>query len=123
MSPFTALESATLAEICRQYPEQATTLRSQIATATIIGRENSGAGFFTDLTVDPTFPAVATTARVIGNIEAIVEGFKYSLLLMLFMENGYAHMIEGAAIDDDTTAVDFSSVRFTLTPDLKPFDI
>lgn len=112
MLHLTALERAALEEICRQQIEGQSALRSQLAEVTVVQRENSGTGFFTYLSVDKAAPPVTNAERVLGNVAASVEGFKQPLLLLLFMKDGYMDMLEGAALDDSTTEIDLSTVRF-----------
>jgi hypothetical protein len=116
MLHLTALELAALEEICRQQTVGRRALESQLATATVARRENSGAGFFTYLAVDRAAPPVASVKPVLGNVAASIEGFKQPLLLMLFMKDGYAEMLEGAAVDDSTARVDLSTLRFKIAP-------
>jgi hypothetical protein len=116
MLHFTALERAALEEIWRQQIDGRQALESQLATATVTRRENSGVGFFTYLAVDRAAPPVANAERVLGNVAALIEGFKQPLLLMLFMNAGCAEMLEGAAIDDSTVGIDLSTLRFKLNP-------
>jgi hypothetical protein len=35
---------------------------------------------------------------------------------MLFMKDGYAEMLEGAAVDDSTLGVDLSTLQFKIAP-------
>jgi len=85
-------------------------------TATVTRRENSGAGFFTYLAVDRTTAPVRNAKRVLGNVTASIEGFKQPLLMMLFMKDGYAEMLEAAAVDDSTVGIDPSTLRFKIGP-------
>jgi hypothetical protein len=114
VTQFTALEWAALREICRQQGEKSAVLEAQLATAMVIRRENSGAGLFTYLSVDRTTAPVTDSDRVLGNVAATIEGFKQPLLLMLFMKDGYADMLEGATIEDSTVAIDLASLRFRI---------
>jgi hypothetical protein len=112
----TALERAALEEICRRQIDSRRVLESQLATVAVASRENSGAGFFTYLEVDRAAAPVANAKRVLGNVAASIEGFKQPLLLMLFMKDGYAEMLEGAAVDDSTLGVDLSTLQFKIAP-------
>jgi hypothetical protein len=115
MLHFTALERASLEEICRQQGDARKTLESQLATATVTRRENSGAGFFTYLEVDRIAAPAMNLGKVLGRVAASIDGFEDPLLLMLFMREGYADMLEGAAIRDSTVDLDVSTLRFTLS--------
>lgn len=116
MSRLTALEIAVLNEICDREPDQRAALKQQIATATVIQRENSGAGFFTHLSVDHSLPPTSDGNDVIGNVVAKIEGFEGPLLLLLFMKGGYADMLEGATVQDSTVGIDLSALRFKIEP-------
>jgi hypothetical protein len=108
----TALESAALREICRQEANWREILERQVATATVLGRKNSGAGFFTSFSIDRTTLPVTDGRRVIGNVAAALEGFQDPLLLMLFMNDGYADFLEGAAVRDSTLGIDLATIAF-----------
>jgi hypothetical protein len=108
---FTALERAALGEICKQQTDDRGALEEQLATATVAQRENSGVGFFTHLAVDRTTTPLANARRVVGNIAASIEGFRQPLILLLFIKDGYAEMLEGATVGDSTVGVDLSAHR------------
>jgi hypothetical protein len=114
MAVLTALERAALQEICEQQTDERAALEAQLAMATVTRRENSGAGFFTYLAVDRTAPPVTSGGRVLGDVAAEIDGFKTPLLLMLFMKDGYADMLEGAAVVDSTVGVDLSNLGFRI---------
>ena len=112
----TALERAALDAICRQQDGPArTALRRQLATARVANRENSGVGFFTALRIDPNTPPVPGGASVLGDVTATIDGFENPLLLLLFMTDGYADMLEGATVGDSTEGLDLAALRFRIT--------
>lgn len=118
MSPLmlTQLERAALTEIGVRQTDGREALEAQLATARVTRRENSGAGFFTYLEVDRTTPKFTGTERVLGDIAAGIEGFEQPILLLLFMKDGYAHMLEGATIGDSTVGIDLSTLNFKIWP-------
>lgn len=116
MLSFTELERAALEAIGRQHPDDRAALQAQLAMARVVRRENSGAGFFTDLAIDEAAPRVTSRHRVLGNVGATVDGFDAPLLLMLFMRDGFAEMLEGAACGDSTVGVNLEALRFDLVP-------
>jgi len=116
MLQLTKLEQAVLREICRQRADAREALETQLATATVIRRENSGAGFFTHLAVDRSTAAMRSDERVLGNVAATVEGFEQPILLLLFIKNGYADVIEGATVGDSTVGIDLLTLRFKIHP-------
>ena len=42
------------------------------------------------------------------------------MLLMLIMKDGYAEMLEGAAVDDSTPGIGLSTLRFKIAPAYRP---
>jgi hypothetical protein len=114
MLQLTKLEQAVLKEICRQQILMRQSLETQLATATVIRRENSGAGFFTCLAVDRSTAAVSSDKRVLGYVAATVEGFRQPILLLLFMKDGYTDFIEGATVGESTVDIDLSTLRFRI---------
>jgi hypothetical protein len=103
-----------LQAICRQERDAREALERQLATADVTSRKNSGAGFFTYIAVDRTASPVAQAGRVLGNVAATIKGFKQPVLLMLFMKDGYADLLEGAAVDDSTVGIDLSALEFEI---------
>jgi hypothetical protein len=49
--------------------------------------------------------------RVIGHLWAQVEGMEGPMNFLVFMEDGFADMLEGAGIDDDVSDLDFSQAK------------
>jgi hypothetical protein len=107
MLHFTALEQA----------DERGVLESQLATATVTRRENTGEGFFTYFAVDRNGPPLTSRWRIQGNVAAAIVGFERPLLLALFRDkDGYVQMLEATAAGDSTVGVDFSTVQFKLNP-------
>jgi hypothetical protein len=119
MLHLTELERAALEEICRQQSGERGALDGQLATAVVNRRENSGAGFFTYLEIDRTTTPIVSGGRVLGRVTAFIGGFKQPLILMLFLKEGYAEMLEGAAVADSTVGIDLSTIQFKLVDDSK----
>jgi hypothetical protein len=117
MLDFTALERAVMEDICRQQADERGVLESQLATATVTHRRNTGEGFFTYFAVDRNGPPLAGRWRVLGNVAAAIVGFERPLLIALFSDkDGYAHMIEATVAGDSTVGIDLSTVQFNLNP-------
>jgi hypothetical protein len=89
-------------------------LREQLDGVTVASRKNTGVGFFTDLKVENV--AKRIDARVTGNVWADIEGFNQPMTFLLLLRDGIVQTLEGATIDDDTSGVDFSQVRFVIRP-------
>jgi hypothetical protein len=109
---FTELEEAALRSIFSETPELAAGLERQLADATVIERENSGAGFFTTIRVLEDAPRMESP-KVLGyETHAHINGMEYGLGFVLFMEEGALHMLEGYALAGSTSALDLLNLRF-----------
>lgn len=114
---FYGLETAVLDAIAAQYPAQQDKLRAQFRKARVTGRRNSGAGFFTDIEVDRQQAEPVTLPRVIGNVWADVDSFDQPMTFLVFMQDGFAKMLEGALPGDETTKhADFRQLGCTIKP-------
>ncbi len=111
---FHHLEAAVLDAIAGQYPQQRNELLAQFQAARVIGRHNSGAGFFTNLEIERQKAAPVTVPRVIGNVWADIDGFEAPMTFLVFTEDGYAKTLEGATCGDGTENVDFSRAQCRL---------
>jgi hypothetical protein len=97
-------------------PEDAAILRHQIAVSSVLRRENTGAGFYTDFTglsglarkVHADTKAADVTAKI-GNLENAL-GF------ILWMEGGHMNCLEGYTLAlDSTVGMDLQTVSFELS--------
>ena len=73
-------------------------LREQMASATISRREYSGAGFFTTFAVDPSAPRV-TRRMPLGDVYADVSGLAHPAGFMLFFKDGLVDFLECFIVD------------------------
>lgn len=110
----TPLEKSVIAEIGRQHPECQETLECQLSTAEVIRRENTGVGFFTDLSVKRTCPALAEGETVLGNVWVRIENFQNPMTFLIFVDDGYVKVLEGAAVGDSTFGIDLSRLEFKI---------
>lgn len=115
MMPFTELELAALHSIFSETPALTSDLERQLAAATVIERENSGGGFFTRIAVPDGTPRV-TSPKVLGyDTQAQVDGLEFGFGFVLFMKNGYLHLLEGYAHGPENTAsLDLKSLKFEI---------
>lgn len=114
MSGFNRLEAAVLEAVANGYPDHTAALAAQFRNATVTKRTNSGAGFWTDFIVDRTAaPPVPLSEERLG-ATGDIEGFVDPILFVVLIRDGYSVQIEGAAIRDDTSAVNFDAVEFTI---------
>jgi len=116
---FTALEKIVLREICKQYPQDQGAMEAQLATASVRSRENTGAGFFTNLDVrrDPAFK-IPHTENSRGEVNANVAGLESGIGFILFLKDGYLDYLEGYSFEETTVPIDWETVSFELiSPD------
>jgi hypothetical protein len=111
------LERAVMTAITRLSEissEDSEALQAQLGRALVSKRENTGHGFFTYFVT--TEKSKLIEERVISTVKlyANIHGFEQPLLFALFCKDGVIHFLDGSAIGDDTTNVDFSNVSFEL---------
>ncbi len=103
MPTFTALEVAAFHSIFSETPDLAQGLQRQLDAASVIERENSGAGFFTHIAV-PDEVLRVNSSRVLGyETHARVAELEYGLGFVLFMKDGRLDMLEGYAFGSEST--------------------
>ena len=107
MLELTNLEFVALSEIAKQHPA----LVPQIAAATVLGRENTGVGFFTTLAVDRSAATAIDSDRVLGDVWLDIQGFLYPMTFMIFMEDGFVCLLEGATVGEETDHIDLYALR------------
>jgi hypothetical protein len=121
MSSFTKLEKAALDAIFAETPELSPVLKQQPGKAVVTNRENTGAGFFTNIQVSEDAPRM-NGPRVLGyETHARIEGLTYGLGFVLFMEDGRLHLLEAYAVGPESTApLNLEELTFTIRK--TPFD-
>lgn len=118
MDNFYPLERWALQRIAAEYPDLTKDLLQQFNAATIVSRENTGYGFFTCFTIDRKATGPLKCESPIGNLWARVAGTEDILTFLVFLEDGFACMLEGVGIDVDESDVDFSQAKLSpLEPD------
>lgn len=106
------LERAVLHAIALQAQGSAAALEHQINGARVLARENTGAGFFTTLSVAPGCLLEGIRSPV-GDAGATVVGLKHGMGFMLWIKDGLIHQLEGYAYgNEDTSGINFQDVEF-----------
>jgi hypothetical protein len=113
-SELTALEIAVLEAMCESTPGEADALRCQIENAEVLKRENTGHGFLTRM--KPKKSTYLIKTRVISRVAGKLEGFDNPMLFALFMQDGQISLLDGSAVDEDTSNADFTTIKFTIEP-------
>lgn len=111
-SSLTPLEQAVLRAICDKHPADQAALEAQLATVTVLRRENTGAGFYTYLSVDQNSTAALSGDRLRHGPAVKVDGLKNGMGFILWLKQGYTDHLEGFSYDESTTNIAFDTVLF-----------
>jgi hypothetical protein len=113
-SCFTPLERAVLIAICNAYSLERAALEAQLSTATLLSRENTGAGFYTRFAVERSSSAALTGERLRAGPEAKIDGLEHGMGFILWLKEGYADCLEGYSYADGTTGIALEAVGFEI---------
>jgi hypothetical protein len=109
------IERAVLEAAAHDYPALADVLRVQIAHARVTNFENTGAGFFSTVTVARETPLLPNQSPI-DAATASVASISHGMGFLLFVENGYLSTIEGYTYDGSTMGLDFKTIEFDVKP-------
>lgn len=90
----TRLEVEVLRKLVLQVPEHEYALRDQLRSASVVSRENTGAGLYTDLNIDRDKARLQIERGVLGNVLVKVHGLTHGMVFMLNVSNGWAEFLE-----------------------------
>jgi len=110
MAYLNELESAVLLAMCERETSEPNALAIQVKNAEVTSRKNTGSGFYTYLKVDPS--CITLKQEIFSNIFVDVIGLNNPMTFILFVQDGYIFMLEGASIEDNTVNIDFQNVEF-----------
>jgi hypothetical protein len=113
-SNFTPLERAVLSAICECHTADGAALVAQLSTATVLRRENTGAGFYTYFTVERASGAAIGGERLRSGPAAKVDGLVRGMGFILWLQEGYANCLEGYCFDESTTGIAFELAGFEI---------
>ena len=111
---FTPLECAVLAAICEMHPADREVLESQLDSARLSSRENTGAGFYTRFSEDPSSSSPIRGVRLRESPQFKIDGLKHGMGFILWLKQGYANCLEGYSYDDSTENTRLETVRFEI---------
>ena len=113
MLEFNALERAILAAYGDLYGADEPRLAGQIAAARPASRENTGTGFHTYLTVDPSACEKIVAWGPLGDHFMHIDGMEHGVGILLFFSEGYLTEIDGySQAGEDTSAINFATAAF-----------
>ncbi len=101
MDEFTTLERAVLEAICAARPEDGAALRRLLATARVLGRDNTGHGFYASFEVSPDRPPVRLHPRSDPLVWAEMEGMGPGMTMGFVL---WPDCLEGFQNGDETGA-------------------
>jgi hypothetical protein len=111
---FTALEQAVLNAICKMHSTDRAALETQLATAKLRSRENTGAGFFTYFDVGRDCNVTISGERMRSGPLVKIHGLELGLGFILWIKDGFASCLEGYSYEELTTGIAFESVPFEI---------
>jgi len=111
---FTALERAVLAAICDMNSGDRAALEAQLSTATLLSRENTGAGFYARFVVDRALSTAIGDMRSRNGQEAKIDGLEHGMGFILWLEEGYADCLEGYSYAESTTGIVLEAIGFEI---------
>ena len=106
-----AFETSVLGKFVELFGERYPDLEKQIAIATLIKRENTGSGFFTDLAIDREVVAPVSCTSPLDGPTVRFNGMTEGVDHLLFLKDGYIYLLEGYAVaGEDTSRIDFDTL-------------
>ncbi len=115
-SCFTPLEKAVLTASCEMYSADRAALEAQLSTATLLSRENTGAGFYTRFAVERAASVALTGERSRAGPETKIDGLHHGMGFILWLKEGYADCLEGYSYAEGTTSIVLEAVDFEILP-------
>lgn len=114
MKQLSALEMAVALLLAEQVsPDDSQALIAQLKTAEVSAREFTGVGFYTEFSVDRALPPAVVTVSPGGWVRSELGPDAYPLEFMLYVEDGYAVMIEAYSFFDGYGDLDVLAASFT----------
>jgi hypothetical protein len=112
----TNLEIAAIRTIIDEIPEWRSVLTHQLELVEVADRENTGGGFFTDLRIPDSAPAVVGQTHLGETTHAAIDGLEYGVGLILFLKEGRMDLLEGYSVGgEDTKPIDWERIGFRIT--------
>lgn len=110
------IERAILEAAISDYPALAEILRQQIDAAQVAEFKNTGAGFFSTLSVSAHVPRLPDKSPLdvgLGSVAHLEHGMGF----LLFLKDGYVHLIEAYTFGPvSTVGLEFEKVQFAVKP-------
>ena len=113
MTELTPLERTALNAILDELGEDRTAIEEQLFHASVLSRENTGGGFFTELSLPGQLPADFQNKHLGQNVWIAVEGMGHGLGMILHLRREEVPLLEGYAVAaENTRLINFEQGRF-----------
>jgi hypothetical protein len=113
-SILTPLELAVLRAIYEMHLADRAAFEAQVSTATVLRRENTGAGFYTRFAVERASSAPVGGERLRNGPEARIDGLEHGMGFILWLKDGYADCLEGYSYGESTTGIALEQAGFEI---------
>jgi hypothetical protein len=110
----TPLERAVLRAICEKELSDRTALEAQVSTATVLSRENTGAGFYTRFAIERASGAPICGERLRHGPAASINGLGHGMGFILWLKDGYVDCLEGYSYQESTAEIVLDRVGFEI---------
>jgi hypothetical protein len=91
-----------------------TALEAQLATAAVISRENTGAGFYTRFLVEAVPATAIGGKRLREGPTATIGGLQHGMGFILWLNKGYADCLEGYSYQESTVEIVLELAEFEI---------
>jgi hypothetical protein len=102
-SDFSELERAVLSAICEIHSADRAAIEAQLSTATLLGRENTGCGFFTYIETERRAVVAIVGERFRHGPQVKVNGLEHGLGFVLWLKEGFVSCLEGYSYGRECT--------------------
>ena len=99
MSELTDLEKAVLGKLLAGDNVVLSMLREQADRASLVGRQNTGTGFFCDFEINGDVPTLCGDFHI-GDVHAEIGGLDHGAGFVLLVRDGRIKLLEGYAYDE-----------------------
>ena len=101
MIQISKLEQKVLNMLLAEEGEEFSILREQLIEASVSKREMTGVGFYTTYVIPEEARKLRGNQSIkFGDVEAEIFGLKNGAGFILYIENGYIHMLEGYSYEE-----------------------
>jgi len=108
----TDLEMAVLVEMINKCPTDREVFLQQLRNCQVVSRENTGCGFYTTLKVDShVLPSESKERQLVQGAHVSCPELEHGAGFILYIQDGYLHMLEGYTFVDDQWPENVSSFK------------